>query len=148
MTRPTPGTAPRTPLAPSRSRVGGPAQPVAPSGDARAITATPGAALATCAWCARLHRGGPEACLWGWVLVCGGRAYADRQRVFATLDRLAQRLELFGVRHGAGSGADALAGLWAQEPRVVCVVALPGGSGTADMVARATEAGLPVWRVG
>ncbi len=135
--------------------------------------------MATCAWCARIHRGGPEACLWGWVLVCGGRHYADRLRVFATLDRLAQRMELFGVRHGAASGADALAGEWAQArgvpedrcpadwarygraagprrnaemlaraPRVVCVVALPGGSGTRDMVARATEAGLPVWRVG
>lgn len=130
-----------------------------------------------CRWCARLHTPGPEHCLWGWAVVCGGRTYDDRATLFAALDRLAGRMELSGIRHGAATGADTLAGEWARlrgvpedpcpadwsqgrkagpqrnaemlakAPRPVCVVALPGGKGTASMVALAAEAGLYVWRV-
>ncbi|MDA8301927.1 MAG: DUF2493 domain-containing protein [Actinomycetota bacterium] len=82
------------------------------------------------------------------------------------------------VMHGGACGADALAGSWAMShklPRLVfraewerygrragplrnqrmldearpdLVVAFPGGRGTADMVARALRAGVPVRRPG
>lgn len=137
-----------------------------------------------CGWCRRTHAIGPEHCLTGVVLVCGGRDYTNRQRAFAVLDKLALRVEILAVRHGAARGADALADEWARsrgyvvqpypadwdrhgkaagpirnremlaacDPavpslRVVCVVAFPGGSGTADMIRQSKAAGLPVWAV-
>lgn len=54
-----------------------------------------------CGWCARTHDPGPEHCLSGWVVVCGGRNYGDRERVFRVLDRLNERVEVLGLRHGA-----------------------------------------------
>ena len=133
--------------------------------------------MTTCSWCAREHDGGPERCLVGVLLVCGGRDYADRERVWRVLDRTARRVEILAVRHGDADGADRFAGEWARErgyseqrrpadwashgksagPRrnlamlaeggVVAVVAFPGGSGTAHMVREAKRAGLPVWEV-
>ncbi len=130
-----------------------------------------------CPWCARTHDGGPESCLVGVLLVCGGRGYNDRERVWQVLDRTAKRVEILAVRHGAAKGADALAGEWArdrgyvEQPRpadwsthgrsagpkrnasmldeggVVAVVAFPGGTGTEHMVTLARAAGLPVWDV-
>ncbi len=130
-----------------------------------------------CAWCARQHKPGPEFCLTGTLLVCGGRHFDSAERAFAVLNRTAERVEITAVRHGGARGADSLAGLWATEhgyPEqvypadwarlgagagpirnqamidaggVVAVVALPGGPGTADMVRRARAAGLPVWEV-
>lgn len=70
---------------------------------------------ALCSWCARAHEGGPERCLVGVLLVCGGRDYADRERVWRVLDRTAERVEILAVRHGAARGADSLAGEWARE---------------------------------
>ena len=125
----------------------------------------------TCSWCARTHKPGPENCLSGVLLVCGGRRYGDGDRVRAVLDRTAERVEILAVRHGDAFGADKLAGKWAEEngyevqsyknpqtridahveglgaSSVVAVVAFPGGEGTADMVRRARAAGLPVWEV-
>lgn len=107
------------------------------------------------------------------VLVCGGRGYADRARVYAVLDELIPSL----VIHGGAQGADRLAAEWAAvrnrlqkayradwatygraagyirnqqmlddgEPELV--VAFPGGRGTADMVRRARAAGVPVREV-
>ena len=45
------------------------------------------------------------------VAVTGGRNYADRQQVAATLSRLPIHLLI----HGAASGADTLAAEWAEE---------------------------------
>lgn len=130
-----------------------------------------------CPWCDRLHDGDPSHCMYGAVLVCGGRDYADRATVWRVLDRVADRVEVAAIRHGCARGADTLAGEWARERRVpeqrypadwrmhgkgagtrrnqtmldaggvACVVAFPGGAGTADMVRRARAAGLPVWVV-
>jgi hypothetical protein len=50
----------------------------------------------------------------GVALVCGGRGYADRARVWSVLDKLAARVELSAVRHGGARGADSLAGEWAR----------------------------------
>jgi hypothetical protein len=51
----------------------------------------------------------------GPVIVCGGRNYGDYDRVRAVLDRLAKRVEIFAIRHGAARGADSLGGRWARE---------------------------------
>jgi hypothetical protein len=52
--------------------------------------------------------------LLGVVLVCGGRDYAERARVWSALDKLRTRAEVLAVRHGGAGGADALAGEWAR----------------------------------
>ena len=109
------------------------------------------------------------------VLVCGGRNYTFRRRVFEVLDEYAGMTHLV---HGAAGGADSLAAAWGLARRVHriaafpatwqlhgraagpirnqamlvetapgLVVAFPGGAGTADMVARAKAAGVPVLEV-
>jgi len=109
------------------------------------------------------------------VLVCGGRNYRDVKSVFTALDDLDPRPSL--VIHGGANGADACAGEWARKRSVECkvyhadwhkhgraagpirnqkmlehgspdvVIAFPGGSGTADMMRRAHEAGIIVVEV-
>jgi|SRR5215471_12881057 len=106
------------------------------------------------------------------VLVCGGRDYLDRRRVFAVLDFNRSKIDC--IVHGGARGADESAGLWAHENDVPCkvyyadwrrdglaadprrnelmlrkehpdlVVAFPGGRGTAHMVRIAREAGVRV----
>jgi hypothetical protein len=93
------------------------------------------------------------------LIVCGGRDYADRERVFAVLDELRP----CEIAQGEATGADSLAKAWAAERGVPCArfpalwnvegksagpkrnrrmfsgfepdgtVAFPGGRGTADM---------------
>ncbi len=93
------------------------------------------------------------------LIVCGGREYADRIRVFEVLDLLAPR----EIAQGEALGVDSLAKAWATERGVPCArfpalwnvegksagpkrnrrmfagfepdgtVAFPGGRGTADM---------------
>lgn len=109
------------------------------------------------------------------LLVCGGRDYHDRDAVFAALDRAHAKRPITMVIHGAASGADRLAGEWADDRGVLSasvkalwdkhgrkaagpirnrgmltllpdgVVAFPGGNGTADMIGAARAAGLNVW---
>ncbi len=106
------------------------------------------------------------------VLVCGGRDYDDYPAVAKMLGNLSVRPSL--IIHGAARGADTLAAKWAvmtdtpimrfpadwqrdgkaagpirnsrmlAEGRPDLVVAFPGGRGTADMVAKARKAGVPV----
>jgi len=106
------------------------------------------------------------------VIVTGGRAYADRARVFAVLDAIHAETPIALLRHGCATGADALAQAWAEEhvPQSYwpadwkkhgnaagpirnqamvdagadLVVAFPGGRGTVDCVRRARKAGIPV----
>jgi hypothetical protein len=110
------------------------------------------------------------------LLVCGGRNFQDRDRVFSALDRFLATWPVGLLIHGAVRGADKLAGEWAKsrgipvrdfpadwdryrraagprrnqqmldEGRPHGVVAFPGKVGTPDMVDRAKAAGLPVWR--
>lgn len=110
------------------------------------------------------------------LLVCGGRDFTDRERVFSVLDRVNARRPVGLVIHGAARGADTLAGEWAEEREVEVwrfvaswqkhgkaagairnqamldagkpqgVVAFPGGAGTEDMVKRAEAAGVTVMR--
>jgi YspA, cpYpsA-related SLOG family len=111
------------------------------------------------------------------VLVCGGRRYLDRDRVFRELDDLHAQQPITLLIHGGAKGADRSAEAWAMsrgvgwrrfladfktlgkaagplrnakmlaEGRPDLVVAFPGQRGTADMTRRAYSAGLPVVRI-
>lgn len=108
------------------------------------------------------------------VLVCGGRDFSDREAVFNALHTLAEAHGWLTVIEGGAKGADALAREWAVlcyhgvvtvpadwhkhgtaagpirntkmitacEPDLV--LAFPGGRGTADMVEKASIAGIEV----
>lgn len=108
------------------------------------------------------------------VLVCGGRDFSRWDILLATLDDLHAQHAFDMVIHGGARGADTLAGEWAALRGVFCVpyyadwkkhgraagpirnqymldegkpglvVAFPGGTGTADMMRRATAAGVQV----
>ena len=107
------------------------------------------------------------------VLVCGGRNYRDRDRVFQVLDSI----EALVVIHGGARGADQLAGAWAKERQVSCntysaqwdrygksagfrrneqmlnegnpdlIIAFPGGNGTAHMMRIARQRGYEVTEI-
>jgi UDP-N-acetylmuramoylalanine-D-glutamate ligase len=109
------------------------------------------------------------------VLVCGGRGYDDRARLYRLLDF--NREKITCIVHGGASGADALAHWWANEREVPVevyeadwkkhgrsagpkrniqmlqtakpdlVVAFPGGPGTAHMVKIARAAKVRVIEV-
>lgn len=106
------------------------------------------------------------------VLVCGGRHFADRERLFKKLDDMREQMDV--LIHGMAPGADTLADIWAQAQKVKVIscraewrkyglqagpirnqrmidegkpdlcVAFPGGRGTADMVRRCKTAGIKV----
>lgn len=110
------------------------------------------------------------------LLVCGGRDFTDQERLFRELDKLHKASGIKVVINGGAGGADALSSAWArtngvermvfkadwglhgkaagpirnQEMLDVAspdyVVAFPGGRGTADMIRRAINAGIPVYR--
>lgn len=110
------------------------------------------------------------------VLVCGGRNYWKPSQVNRALARLHAERGITLLIHGDAPGADKMADAWAKEVGVEVrafpanwdafgpgagpirnqcmldygkpdgVVAFPGGAGTADMVKRAEEAGLKVWK--
>jgi predicted Rossmann-fold nucleotide-binding protein len=109
------------------------------------------------------------------VLVCGGRDYADRAAVYASLDSLHAEHGFTLLIAGGARGADTLAAQWAQdrgiptqvymaeweslgrkagpirnlrmleEGKPDLVVAFPGGKGTANMVAQARAASVRVF---
>lgn len=110
------------------------------------------------------------------VLVCGGRDYADRRRVYEVLDVAHAANPIVLLIAGGANGADALAVDWARmrevpyktfpaewerlgraagpmrnqqmlnEGKPHMVIAFPGGRGTADMATRAEAQGVPVVR--
>ena len=112
------------------------------------------------------------------VLVCGGRNYNNRERVFNELYALDEGYRIKAVIHGAARGADYLAGEWAKTRDILeipypadwerdgkaagpirnqlmldeeepdVVLAFPGGPGTADMCARARLADIRLEIVG
>ena len=110
------------------------------------------------------------------VLVTGGRDYNDRDTVRKTLDRVHAEHHIRLLVHGCATGADTLAAIWAMERGIQpagcpalwdfygkvagpvrntamllikphLVVAFPGGSGTANMVGQAKQAGIEVIEV-
>ena len=109
----------------------------------------------------------------GTWLVCGGRDFADRDRAYSWLDRLAAHHGTPDrLIHGDARGADRIGRDWARDRGVPIgtypadwtrhgraagpirnqqmldeghpslVIALPGGRGTADMIARSQAAGI------
>jgi len=104
------------------------------------------------------------------ILVCGGRDYDDRKKVFEALDTLDNPCALI---EGGARGADRLAREWAIDNNVPIftfnadwetygraagpirnkqmlvegkpdiVIAFPGGAGTANMIRQARAAGIP-----
>lgn len=56
------------------------------------------------------------------VLVCGGRTYADKHKVYQVLDKILKAAETedreLCIVHGNAKGADYLADCWAKERRV------------------------------
>ncbi len=108
------------------------------------------------------------------VLVCGGRTYSDSAHVFRTLGGIHQETPITAVIHGGATGADRSANAWAETNDVAhwcfparwrelglkagpirnaemlergkpdLVIAFPGGRGTADMIAKAEAAAVPV----
>lgn len=110
------------------------------------------------------------------ILVCGGRDYSDRDRLFTILDVAHAACPITVLIHGNAKGADQIADEWAagkcmtstflpaweehgraagpmrnqrmlDEGKPHLVVAFPGGKGTADMVARAKKAAIKVVEV-
>jgi hypothetical protein len=110
------------------------------------------------------------------LLVCGGRDFTDKALMHSVLDGILKKKESLMVIHGDAKGADRMAGDWARERlmhevkvpalwdawpkkggpirnaamlhlKPQGVVAFPGGSGTADMVAKAEAAGIPVFSI-
>lgn len=111
------------------------------------------------------------------VGVCGGRRYCNRQQVWDTLDRIHKARKITLLVQGGAPGADAHAVAWANERGVSLVtfhanwrghgkaagprrnasmiklmpmdllVAFPGGTGTADCVRRAEDAGIKILEV-
>lgn len=110
------------------------------------------------------------------VLVCGGRDLRDAKGMWHHLDRLHADRGVAVLIHGGAVGADSLAGRWAAERGIDltvfpanwqrhgtaagpirnarmlaegkpdAVIAFPGGRGTANMIAQARKAGVPVWQ--
>lgn len=110
------------------------------------------------------------------VLICGGRSYTDRARVFRALDLAHAFTPIGAVIHGAAKGVDSFADEWAiyhgvtperfpanwaqeglgagprrnqrmlEHGRPDVVFVFHGGKGTADMLRRAMKAGVPVVR--
>ena len=109
------------------------------------------------------------------ILVCGGRNFDDYDNMQSVLSSLnAERGPISLIIHGAASGADRMAGIYAyhhdimvqefpadwsahgrsagpirnaamlKKGRPDLVVAFPGGRGTADMVYQARNAGVEV----
>jgi hypothetical protein len=110
------------------------------------------------------------------ICVCGGRDYFDKKKAYAVLDNA---LIVFGeltIIHGAASGADGLAAMWANDRNQKQIafpakwkehgnsagmirnremlkfgfdflVAFPGGKGTADMVMITEKKGIPVRKI-
>lgn len=111
------------------------------------------------------------------VLVCGGRRYYDRDRLFSVLDYYQSQQAFDVVIHGNATGADLLAGQWATargvpvqaypaewdlygraaghirnaqmiaEGKPTIVVAFPGGPGTTNMKRQAREVRIPVLEI-
>lgn len=111
------------------------------------------------------------------LLVCGGRDYTDEREAFRVLDSIMLEQPVTMVIQGGARGADLLGRTWAERRLIPfseypadwnrhglgagprrnqqmldhgkpdLVVAFHGGAGTADMVRRAIDGGVPVKRI-
>lgn len=53
------------------------------------------------------------------VLVCGGREYTNRDKVFDVLDKIHNKYTIERIIHGDAEGADTLAREWAVENEII-----------------------------
>jgi hypothetical protein len=111
------------------------------------------------------------------ILICGGRDYNNKDKVYEILDKALSVFSDLHIIHGAASGADSLAGDWANERQMAwtaypanwneygkragyirntqmlnegkpdLVIAFPGGKGTQMMINLAEAAKVPVKKV-
>lgn len=109
------------------------------------------------------------------IIVCGGRDYSDRARVFSVLDRVHRERTVTRLIQGGARGADKFGCEWAAARGVESievaadwslgrragpmrnskmlellpdgVIAFPGGAGTQDMIRQAMKAGVPVMAI-
>ncbi len=109
------------------------------------------------------------------VLVCGGRDYKGLSALYDYMDALHRSSPIHKIVSGGARGAEIMALQWALDRGVAgeqypanwqkhgkaagairnqemldkedvdCVVAFPGGRGTADMIRKARIAGVPVY---
>lgn len=68
--------------------------------------------------------------------MCGGRAYADAERMRQVLDEIHEATPISQIIHGAARGADTIAHRWAQQQPRVAVWPFP-----ADWAANGKAAG-------
>ena len=109
------------------------------------------------------------------LIVCGGRDYEDSRAIYRALGRIKAERGVSMILHGGARGADSISQRWAESEGVETkvfdadweahgkaagpmrnqamadhgadgCVAFPGGIGTADMIRRATAAGIKVWQ--
>lgn len=110
------------------------------------------------------------------LLVCGGRDFNNATFLDAAMSQARELLGFTAVIHGGARGADRMAAIWARERGLLAiqfladwrrhgiaagpcrnqrmldegrpdaVLAFPGGAGTGDMIRRALNAELPVYR--
>jgi len=108
------------------------------------------------------------------ILVCGGRFYANENKIFKTLDKAKSVFVKVHIIHGGADGADTIAGRWAisrnveytkfpakwteygrkagfirnkqmlDEGKPDLVIAFQGQKGTRMMIELAEKAGIPV----
>ncbi len=111
------------------------------------------------------------------VIICGGRKFWERARMYQELDRIDSEKRILTVITGGANGADFLAQSWAEarlkhlvvfeaqwdkygksagpirneqmlkESGPDLVIAFPGGRGTAHMIAISRRDGVPVLEV-
>lgn len=110
------------------------------------------------------------------IIVCGGRAYANKEFLFRYLDGFHKEHKVRILIHGGAGGADTLAGEWAWQRWVTCrvyhadwakygkaagpirnkemlgekphfVLAFPGGAGTEDMCRQSEQVGVRTIRI-
>jgi hypothetical protein len=111
------------------------------------------------------------------VLVCGGRDFNDYEYFEAVLTTISLSMPITCIIHGDASGADSLAGKWAEKKNIQVekypadwkalgraagpirnkqmidegkpdlVVAFPGGRGTSNMVSLTKKSGIDLLEV-
>jgi len=59
------------------------------------------------------------------VLVCGGRDFNNKEKVFSVLNSYDQDYDFTAVIHGAAKGADSAAGLWASSQQHIKEIRFP-----------------------
>lgn len=109
-------------------------------------------------------------------IVCGGRDYGDRERVYSNLDRVNEKCQIHLIIEGGANGADTLARDWALNRGIQVatfhanwnrfkgyagplrnqamanmrpdgLIAFPGGKGTAGMIKICEDMDIKVMKI-